>query len=386
MSWQDVTQFFNPSTETSVWLTQVFAVVFLTVCTNFILMRCIDIAERLVDTTESLWDDALLEAARIPLRLFVWTIGIAFAIDILQGVTEVELFQYLDPARKVAYIIIVAMFFTRFISFAEHNVVDPGRMHKPMDQTTAKAIAKLLRMSVVITALLIIVQSLGYSISGVLAFGGVGGVAVGFAAKDLLANFFGGLMIYMDKPFAVGDWVRSPDRQIEGTVEDIGWRLTRIRTFDKRPLYIPNSMFASIVVENPSRMQNRRIREQLGIRYSDGHLLEVICSDVTKMLHNHPEIDTKQTLFVTFDAYGASHLEFLVYCFTKTTAWVEFQHIKQDVLLKIMQIVEGHGAEFAFPTRTLHIASDCDHDHDDEHNHEHNGGHSDEQHSREQSA
>lgn len=368
MSWDQITQFFAPSTVPSVWLTQVFSVVFLTVATNFILMRCIDLAERMVNKTESLWDDALLEAARIPVRLFVWTIGIAFAVDILRTVTDTELFEFLPQATKIAYIVIVAMFFTRFIAFAESNVVDPGRLQKPMDQTTAKAIAKLLRISVVITAGLIIVQSMGYSISGVLAFGGVGGVAVGFAAKDLLANFFGGLMIYMDKPFAVGDWVRSPDRDIEGTVEDIGWRLTRIRTFDKRPLYIPNSMFASIVVENPSRMTNRRIREQLGIRYDDGHLMKQICIDVEAMLRAHEDIDAQQTLFVTFDAYGASHLEFLVYCFTKTTAWIEYQKIKQDVLLKIMQIVEGHGAEFAFPTRTLHIAHDCDHDH--EHDHE----------------
>lgn len=347
--------FFQPSTETEVWLTQVFVIVFFTVASNFVLMRIIDVAERVVEKSESLWDDALLEAARIPVRLFVWTIGISFAVDVLHNVTETELFSYLPQARKVAYIIIVAMFFTRFITFAEHNVINPERLSKPMDKTTAKAIAKLLRVSVIITALLIILQTLGYSISGVLAFGGVGGVAVGFAAKDLLANFFGGLMIYLDKPFKVGDWVRSPDRSIEGTVEDIGWRLTRIRTFDKRPLYIPNSMFASIVVENPSRMLNRRIYEKLGIRYSDGQLMKPICDDVRKMLENHPEIDTDATLMVNFDSYGASHLEFFVYAFTKTTEWVRFHEIKQEILLKIMAIVEQHGAEFAFPTRTLHV-------------------------------
>tara|TARA_R110002073_G_scaffold2938_3_gene19225 strand:+ start:79172 stop:80344 length:1173 start_codon:yes stop_codon:yes gene_type:complete len=375
MSWDDIQQFFQPSTITSVWLTQVFVVVFLTVCTNFILMRFIDIAERLVAKTQGLWDDALLEAARIPLRLFIWTIGLSFAIGILRHVSDTELFEYLPETRKVAYIIIISMFFTRFISFAEKNVIDPGRLSQPMDHTTAKAIAKLLRISVMITAFLIILQSLGYSISGVLAFGGVGGVAVAFAAKDLLANFFGGLMIYLDKPFSVGDWVRSPDRNIEGTVEDIGWRLTRIRTFDKRPLFIPNSMFSSIVVENPSRMTNRRIREELGIRYSDGHLMADICNDVAEMLRQHEAIDTGQTLFVTFDAYAASHLQFIVYCFTKTTAWVEFQHIKQDVLIKIMEIVEGHGAEFAFPTRTLHIADNCGHEHDEEHHAEHDESH-----------
>ena len=349
--------FLQTSTETRIWLTQVFLVVFATVSTNFLLMRVIDIAERLVDKTESLWDDALLEAARIPVRLFIWTIGITFAVDILDNVTETAAFEYLPQIRSVAYIVIFAMFLTRFISFAEHNIVDPKRLAKPMDQTTAKALAKLLRMSVMITAALIILQTLGYSISGVLAFGGIGGIAIGFAAKDLLANFFGGMMIYLDKPFVVGDWVRSPDRQIEGTVEDIGWRLTRIRTFDKRPLYIPNSMFASIVVENPSRMTNRRIFENFGIRYDDGAKMKPICDDVRSMLRQHRDIDQDQTLIVHFNRYGESHLEFMVYAFTRTTEWVPFHAIKEDVLLKIMAIVEQHGAEFAFPTRTLHIAA-----------------------------
>lgn len=354
----DVTLLFQPSTDTRIWLTQVFLVVFATVATNFMLMRAIDVAERLVDKTESLWDDALLEAARIPVRLFVWTIGITVAVQILDGVTETVLFAYLPEARRVAYIVIIAMFLTRFISFAENNVVDPERLIKPMDQTTAKAIAKLLRVSVIITAALVILQTLGYSISGVLAFGGIGGVAVGFAAKDLLANFFGGLMIYLDKPFKVGDWVRSPDRAIEGTVEDIGWRLTRIRTFDKRPLYIPNAMFSSIVVENPSRMTNRRIYEKLGIRYDDGHLMAAICQDVEAMLRAHDEIDQEQTLMVYFDTYAASHLEFFVYTFTRTTNWVKYHQVKQDVLIKIMAIVEQHGAEFAFPTQTLHLVNE----------------------------
>src|SRR5690554_8109402 len=139
-------------------------------------------------------------------------------------------------------------------------------MRKPMDYTTVNAISKLSRAVVIITAVLISLQSLGYSLSGVLAFGGVGGIAVGFAAKDLLANFFGGFIVHLDRPFKVGDWIRSPDRKIEGTVEVIGWRLTTIRTFDQRPLYVPNAVFTQIAVENPSRMTNRRIPTTLGIR------------------------------------------------------------------------------------------------------------------------
>ncbi|MDA0423769.1 mechanosensitive ion channel family protein, partial [Stutzerimonas frequens] len=154
----------------------------------------------------------------------------------------------------------------------------------------------------------------------------------------------------------VGDWIRSPDKEIEGTVEYIGWRLTRIRTFDKRPLYVPNATFANIAVENPSRMSNRRIYEHIGVRYDDAAKVKQIVDGVREMLRAHPEIDTRQTLIVHLNRFGPSSLDFMVYTFTKTTNWVKFHEIKEDVMLKIADIIFSHGAEFAFPTQTVHLA------------------------------
>jgi MscS family membrane protein len=149
--------------------------------------------------------------------------------------------------------------------------------------------------------------------------------------------------------------VRSPDRNIEGTVEHIGWRLTTIRTFDKRPLYVPNAAFTTIAVENPSRMSNRRIYETIGIRYADVAQMATIVDDIRAMLQQHEDIESDETLIVNFLAFNASSLDIMVYCFTKTTQWVPFHEVKQDVLLKISDIIEGYGAEVAFPTRTLHL-------------------------------
>ncbi|MCZ6640581.1 MAG: mechanosensitive ion channel family protein, partial [Gammaproteobacteria bacterium] len=171
--------------------------------------------------------------------------------------------------------------------------------------------------------------------------------------------FFGALMIFLDKPFKVGDWIRSPDREIEGTVEEIGWRLTLIRTFDQRPLYVPNSVFTSLAVENPSRMRNRRINETIGVRYDDIDTLPEIIADVETMLKTHPAIDTSRTLMVNFVEFGASSLDFFIYTFTKTTVWAEFHQIKQDVLFKIAAIIAGHGAEIAFPTQTLLVPEEA---------------------------
>ena len=165
-------------------------------------------------------------------------------------------------------VLLIAWFLYRLIAGFEHEYLNSVAENSFTDAATVRAISKLARILLLTLSGLMILQSIGVSVSG-LAFWGIGGIAVGFAAKDMLANFLGGLSIYLDRPFTIGDWIRSPERDIEGTVEDIGWRTTRIRTFDQRPLYVPNSVFGQISVENPSRMHNRRIYEVIGVRYAD---------------------------------------------------------------------------------------------------------------------
>ena len=336
------------------WIYQVFAVVFSALVLAYIVKRVLDHVQRRAERTRNIWDDALVDAARRPAWVMIWSMGLMWAARITAVQMDQALEQVLDQVQRVLLIVLLAWFLLRLMQQIERRLVDPRYRDKPADQTTVSAIGKLLRASVVITAILVILQSRGYSVSGVLAFGGIGGLAVGFAAKDLLANFFGGLMVYLDRPFVVGNWVRSPDRNIEGTVEHIGWRLTRIRTFDKRPLYIPNAIFNNIVVENPSRMTHRRIYEHIGIRYADIGRMEQIVADVRQMLQGHEDIDQDQTLMVFFDRCSPSSVDFFIYCFT-TPVWAEFHRVKEDVLLKILDIIESHEAQVAFPTSTLHL-------------------------------
>lgn len=338
------------------WIVQVFLVVFVALFASFVQKRLLRRLHQRLKRTETPWDDALIDALRRPLTWLIWLIGISFAADIVYQETQAAIFTAVGPIRDVGVVSLLAWFLVRLVSRVQENLIERHeREDRHYDRTTIDAIGKLLRASIVITAGLVILQTLGFSISGVLAFGGIGGIAVGFAAKDLLANFFGALTIYLDRPFEVGDWIRSPDREIEGTVEHIGWRLTRIRTFDKRPIYVPNAVFANIAVENPQRMTHRRIYETIGIRYDDIGKMDAITREVKEMLENHPEIDTSQTLMVNFNAFGPSSVDFFVYTFTKTTVWTRYHEIKQDVLLKIAVIIEKHGAEIAFPTRTLHL-------------------------------
>lgn len=308
---------------------------------------------RVAQASEQRWDDVIITALELPLRAVAWVAVLYVAIDIYPGTLGLQ--DKINPAFDTVTVILLAWLLRRMIRGVEKELLrETHGLTSSTDKAGVRSTAKLLRVVLYILAGIMILQTLGVSISGLLAFGGIGGIAVGFAAKDLLANFFGGLSIYLDKPFTTGDWIRSPDKEIEGVVEEIGWRLTRIRTFDQRPLYVPNAVFSQISVENPSRMRNRRIKETIGIRYQDADKMEVIVEQVHTMLREHDDIEKEsRPLIVNFDRFGPSSLDFFIYTFTKTTDWIQFHAIKQDVLLRIIRIVHANGADVAFPTRTL---------------------------------
>ncbi|GIX22490.1 MAG: mechanosensitive ion channel protein MscS [Gammaproteobacteria bacterium] len=338
------------------WMIQSFLVLLAFAVANFVQKRLLNRLAQKVASSANLWDDAVVSALRSPLTTLLWVIGVSLSVDIIQVEARAPVFELVDPLRKIGVIFCLIWFGIRLVRELEQAYIRERRLSDSSAITSVQALGKLARLSLFITGGLITLQTLGISISGLLAFGGIGGLAAGLAARDMLANVFGALTLYWDRPFEVGHWIRSPDREIEGVVEDIGWRLTRIRTFEKRVLYVPNSVFSNIVVENPSRMSHRRIYETIGVRYDDIRAVPAIVAAVRAMLENHPGIDQSQTLIVNFNAFGPSSLDLMVYCYTRTTIWVEYHAVKEDVLLKIADIVAAHGAEIAFPTRTVHVS------------------------------
>lgn len=342
------------------WLPQVLVAILATAAINVAAEFLLRHAIRVTARTATPWDEALVRAAGKPLLVAIWLVGLAFAATIVRRHADAPVFDFVDPARDVGVMACLAWFLLRFIGNVSRNIVTQREARgEEVDRTTIDALSKLARLTVLIAAVLMAMQTLGFSVAGVLTMGGIGGIAVGFAAKDILANFFGGLTIYLDRPFSVGEWIRSPDKAIEGTVEYISWRHTRIRAFNKNPIYVPNALFTTIVVENPSRMTNRRIKATIGLRYADLAKMAPIVADVKAMLASHPEIDTTQTLIVNFDEFADSSLNFFIYTFTKTRDWVRYHEVKQDVLLKVADIIGRHGAQIAFPTRSLHIEADA---------------------------
>ncbi len=298
--------------------------------------------------TKNQLDDHILKAISAPLKVLVWFVWLYFSVYALQGEFEVLglLAEYID----ITPIFIITWGLVRVISEIESYLITKG---SGVDADSVRLFSRLVKILIIVAILLGIAQYLGFSISSILTFGGVGGVVAGFAAKDMLANIFGGLMIQLDKPFSTGDWIRSGE--FEGTVEKIGWRMTRIRTFSKNPVYIPNSIFASMPIETPSRMTNRRISEVIGIRYDDITQMPAIVEEVEQMLKTHQDVDQTQSLRVYFNYFNASSIDFNVYCFTNTTDKTQYHRVKQAILLSVADIIAKHQAEIAYPTQTLHI-------------------------------
>ena len=303
--------------------------------------------------------EAMLAALRWPLAIMIVSFAIWLFVDIAWQDMGNRLRLSLNKVAALGAIASGILFLVLLIrripellvETAGSAIRDEARRRRAF--RAASAISRILTILVVALGVLTGLALLGVNVTGILAFGGIGSIIVGLAARDLLSNLFGGLIIYLDRPFDKGDWIICPSENIEGIVEHIGWRITRVRTFKKHLLYVPNSIFATHPVENPSHMTHRRIYETIGIRYDDAGKMRDIIRDTKSMLRRHPEIDSGQTLIVNFDKFAPSSLDFFIYTFTKTTDWVKYHEVKQDVLLKSIDLILRHGAECAFPTSTV---------------------------------
>lgn len=340
------------------WSTVIYilAVIVVVLVVNAILRLAMKMVRAHTDKTRHIWRDALVGAINPPLRAMVWIIGLTVIVDILTRAEHwAALSETFRPARDIAAIAVVAWALLRLVRHSEHNVLAHAqRKGRDVDATAADAIGKLVRASIVIIAVLAMMQSLGFSISGILAFGGIGGIAIGFAAQGLVANLFGGLTIYASRPFSVGEWIIIPSNDVQGEVQQIGWRATRVMGFDRRPFYVPNSLFNTAVLINHSRKTSRRIMEYIHVRYDDVDRVPAILDEANAMLAAHDGIEHEFFVF-RFDSYGESTLKLFLYAFTVTTDYVEFMNVKEDILLKIAAIIRQHGGALAVPTSSVYM-------------------------------
>ena len=286
-------------------------------------------------------------------RVFIAFFSLYLVEKLVLQFVEIHHISLITP-REIRFLFlmaVVALAIRECFLFA--NQFNKYLIKSGRNTTSAQLITRVIKITSAICILLMFGEHFGMSFAGLLTFGGIGGIAIGLAGKDVLSNLFSGVMLYFDRPFNIGDWISSPDRQIEGTVVEIGWRITKIMTFQNRPLYVPNYVFSSISVENPGRMLNWRINASIGIVSDDAGKIKTIVSQIKDMLEKNDAIDKSQALVVNFDQIGNYSLNILVYCFTKTTVWKEWLEIQEDIYLAIIDIVQKNGSSIANPTQTI---------------------------------
>lgn len=327
---------------------------------------------------------SIVKSTNKPMLFFLWLIAADICVSILYQPSIPP--ENLNIAISILYIITFAWLIMSIIngySIAFLSYLASKKSAENFRKEAINFIIKILFSIVTIIALLASLHKMGFDISAILASLGIGGLAVAFAAKDILANFFSSIMLLFDNSFSQGDWIKCGEA--EGTVIEIGMRRTTIRTFDNAMLFVPNAKLASEVVLNWNRRRvGRRIKMHIGITYdSPKEKIEQCVDDIREMLLAHPLIakptDTtidpqdrgqsfkehivsvndlkgyKRTLLVYLDQFSGSSIDILVYCFSQSAVWQDWLIAKQDILLKIMDIVYGHGLSFAFPSQSLYV-------------------------------
>lgn len=287
--------------------------------------------------------------------MVVWIYGLlSFLIIFFKNYPIVFSSNDFVMARRVFLIVLISWLLFRWKKEWE-KAMYAVHQFEPAKKALYAALAKCLTILLFFFAAILILDVLGVSLEVLLTFGGIGSIAVSLAAKDVIANFFGGLMIHVTRPFSIGELVKSTNKDFFGVVEEIGWYMTRLRSLERKILYVPNAVITDAIIENWERMYNRRLKFIVGVRYDDFHRMQGIIEKVRNVIFEHQDIDQMQRKLVHFSEFGASSLDIEVIAFTKATQYDQFSRIREDILLKVGQIVEEAGAEIAFPTRTLHI-------------------------------
>ena len=216
----------------------------------------------------------------------------------------------------------------------------------------------LLHWGIVLTGIATVLQIWGIQIGPIIAGFGLFGVAVALGAQDLFKNLLGGVSILAEKRFAIGDRV-AVTGVVEGIIEHIGFRSTRVRRFDDVPVIVPNNTFSDHALVNYSKMQHRRIKWAIGLEYrSSAAQLAQVRDNIRAWLEEDARFitdDEDVTCLVAIDQFAASSIDILLYCFVRTTEWQLWMEAKQDLAFAVKQIVEEAGAGFAFPSRSVYV-------------------------------
>ncbi len=307
---------------------------------------------KLAEKTKTKLDDLLLAAISKPVSLAILLAGLLAALLVL-GLPEDTEHIIINIAIVLFAALGTWLVFRLIDVIAEYVGTLTQKTESKLDDQLVPLIRKTAKIFVGVVAFVLIVQNMGYSVSGLLAGLGLGGLAFALAAKDTVSNLFGSAMIFTDRPFCIGDWIKTD--QAEGTVEAVGFRSTKIRSFAKTLITVPNSVLANSTINNFSAMPKRRIKMTVGVTYeTTADQMEQALEAVKKILREHEGVD-QEFFLVYFTDFGPSSLDILVYFFTRTTVWEDYLKVRQEVNLAIMRALEALGLSIAFPSQTVYL-------------------------------
>ena len=305
---------------------------------------------------QKIWALSFVAALHKPLSYYVWFVAVICAIDTIISRFFATHLTNIHLLLSGGGVLAFGWFLQRWNNELMHYMMEMSQSHKILLKPgKLDLIGKLATISIIFVTIFLLMDVTGHNMQTLIAFGGIGGLALAFASQQVVSNFFGGLMIYLTQPFTIGEWVNLPERHIEGHIEEIGWYLTRIRNFEKRPIYVPNSVFTQTIVITPSRMSHERFHHTIGLRYRDIQVVKPIIELIKLMLLKHSAIDHNLNVDVFFTNFGASALDIEISAYIAISSGIRFQAVRQEILLKIAEIVAKEGAEIATPTNIVEI-------------------------------
>ncbi len=309
---------------------------------------------KITQKTRFTWDDDLLDGVERPAG-FIFLMAF-FLVSYTNLQLSVTINLYLSTILEIAISVgFVWLFYNLADVFAKYLSVITSKTENKLDDQLVPLIRKTLRFFIVVMGVILILQNNGYNVASLIAGLGIGGLAVALAAKDTLANFFGSITIFADRPFKIGDWIKVGN--VEGVVEEVGFRTTRVRTFYNSLVSVPNSQVATTDIDNYGMRQYRRLKTVLNLTYSTSpEQMEAFVEGIKGIVKANKHF--RQDFYeVHFNSFGAHSLDVLIYVFFDVPDWSTELQQRHNFFLEILRLAKELGVEFAFPTQTLHVDS-----------------------------
>jgi len=299
---------------------------------------------------ENLINHSMIEATSKPIHFFIWMICATSLAQLIENDIQKDLSDEIYFLRILLLSVCIIWFCFRFINQYQKRFIITAKMkNEKIDYLTLSALEKVVKIVVFVIGSLFVLQHIGVNLKGILAFGGISGIFLGFASKDLLSNLFGSLLLHINRPFSIGDVIYLPKERISGTVKSMDWRRTIIINFEKYPIYIPNSIFNEIIIENKSRTNNISLSEIVNIQYEDINKINKIIKEIENMLSSSKDTNKKSPPSVYLENFNDFSLNLRIKAIINTGNRTKYNRIKHNLLLKIEEIITKNNAEFAKP-------------------------------------